>query len=214
VPDYAYLSTYFSTHSTTADNLHDGSSLCSVAITIGNSLTTTRTTRTKRWNGHIETLKAEYLKEVIAQMDAYGDRVQLALSGPGQRPNYQVINPSGKKMAFDSNHHLLSGAEDIFTPGNVTDVFTLEQVKTIASGGGVKISTGRVVRAGAARSTRNTAAVVKAKDLIDTDKYNYFKSNRETLPATIGEHAFQITELMKDGKSAEEAFNEVLKLHY
>jgi hypothetical protein len=174
------------------------------------------TTRTKRWNGHIETLKADYLKEVIAQMDAYGDRVQLALSGPGQRPNYQVINPSGKKMAFDSNHHLLSGSEEVFTPGNVTDVFTLEQVKTIAGGGGVRTASGRVARAGTgvARSTRNTAAVVKAKDLIDTDKYNYFKNNRETLPATIGEHALQITELMKDGKSAEEAFNEVLKQHY
>jgi hypothetical protein len=192
---------------------HDDSSSCDTAITIGNSLTTTRT---KRWNGHIETLKADYLKEVVAQMDAYGDRVQLALSGPGQRPNYQVINQAGKKMAFDGNHHLLSGAEEIFTPGNVSDVFTTEQVKTIVAGGAVRTTTGRVARAGTgvARGTRNTAAVVKAKDLIDTEKYNYFKNNRETLPATIGEHAMQITDLMKDGKSAEEAFGEVLKLHY
>ncbi|HEY4316686.1 MAG TPA: hypothetical protein VGN04_03700 [Herbaspirillum sp.] len=174
------------------------------------------TTRTKRWNGHIETLKSDYLKEVMGQMDAYGDRVQLALSGPGQRPNYQVINPAGKKMAFDSNHHLLGGAEEVFTPGNVTDIFTLEQVRTIAAGGAVRTATGRVARAGsgAARGTRNTAAVVKAKDLIDVEKYNYFKNNREMLPATIGEHSLQITDLMKDGKSAEEAFNEILKLHY
>ena len=185
------------------------------AITIGNSTLTT--TRTKRWNGNIDTLKADYLKDVMTQMDAYGDRVQLALSGPGQKPYYQVINTAGKKMAFDSNHHLLTQEEDAFTPGNVTSVFTLEQVKTIAAGGSVRIAgSSRIARAGTgvARSTRNTAAVVKAKDLIDTDKYNYFKNNRETLPPTIGDHALQITELMKDGKSAEEAFNEVIKLHY
>ncbi|RXZ36717.1 hypothetical protein D9O50_09575 [Oxalobacteraceae bacterium CAVE-383] len=174
------------------------------------------TTRSKRWNGHIETLKADFLKEVIVQMNAYGDRMQFALSGPGQRPNYQVINADGKKMPFDGNHHILSGAEEVFTPGNLTDVYTLEQVRTIANGGGVRTASGRVARGGAgtARGTRNTAAVVQAKDLIDTEKYNYFKNNRETLPATIGEHAMQITELMKDGKSAEEAFNEILKLHY
>ncbi|HWZ47254.1 MAG TPA: hypothetical protein VNX00_03440 [Herbaspirillum sp.] len=175
------------------------------------------TTRTKRWNGHIETLKSDYLKEIMVQMDAYGDRLQLALSGPGQRPHYQVINPAGKKMAFDSNHHLLSQAEDAFTPGNVTEVYTLEQVKTIAAGGSVRIAgSSRVTRTGngITRTTRNTAAVIKAKDLIDVEKYDYFKNNRETLPPTIGEHSAQITDLMKGGKSAEDAFNEVLKQHY
>jgi hypothetical protein len=185
------------------------------AITIGNSTLTT--TRTKRWNGDIASLKSEYLKEMMTQMEAYGDRVQLALSGPGQRPHYQVINPAGKKMAFDSNHHLLSQEEDAFTPGNVTEVFTLEQVKTIASGGSVRIAgSSRVTRTvgSATRPTRNTAAVVKAKDLIDVEKYNYFKNNRETLPPTIGEHSLQITTLMTGGKSAEEAFGEVVKQHY
>lgn len=176
------------------------------------------TTRTKRWNGQIETLKADYLKEVMSQMAAYGDRVQLALSGPGQRPHYQVINTSGKKMAFDSNHHLLHPREDEFIPGNVTGVYTMEQVRIIAAGGGVRIgTTGRVTRAAGtspARSTRNTPAAVKAKDLIDSDKYAYFKSNRETLPPTIGEHSLQITELMKNGMSAEEAFTEVVKQHF
>jgi hypothetical protein len=179
---------------------------------IGNSLTTTRT---KRWNGQIETLDAGYLKEMMTQMLAYGDRVQLALSG-SVTPCYQVINQSSKKMAFDGNHHLLSQDDDMVTPGNVTGVYTLEQVKTIAAGGGVRVAGSRVAaRAGVAkRSTRNTAAAVKAKDLIDVEKYNYFKNNRETLPPTIGEHAMQITDLMKDGKSAEEAFSEVVKLHY
>jgi hypothetical protein len=185
------------------------------AITIGNSILTT--TRTKRWNGHIETLKADYLNEVMKQMDAYGDRVQLALSGPGQRPHYQVINPAGKKMAFDSNHHLLHPREDEFIAGNVSGVYTLEQVKIIAAGGGVRIGdggSGRVVRAGSARSPRNTAAVVKARDLVDTEKYDYFRANRATLPPTIGEHSTQITELMKKGIGVEAAFDAVIKEHY
>jgi hypothetical protein len=174
------------------------------------------TTRTKRWNGQVETLKAVYLKEIIKQMDAYGDRMQFALSGPGGVPNYQVINTSGKKMAFDSNHHLLSQAEEVFTAGNVTEVFTLEQIKTMAAGGAVRVAGSRVVRPAGSitRSTRNTAAVVKAKDLIDTDKYTYFKNNRDMLPADIGDHSVQITDLMQNGKSAEEAFSEVLKQHY
>ena len=173
------------------------------------------TTRTKRWNGHIETLNADYLKEVIVQMEAYGDRVQFALSGPGQRPNYQVINTAGKKMAFDSNHHLLSGADEIFTPGNMTGVHTADQIKTIAAGGAVRTSSGRVTRAGTgAVRTRRTAASVQAQDLIDVEKYNYFKNNRGTLPASIGEHSAQITALMKAGKSAEDAFNEVVSQHY
>jgi hypothetical protein len=142
--------------------------------------------------------------------------VQLTLNGPGQRPHYQVINPAGKKMAFDSNHHLLHPKEDEFIPGNVSGVYTLEQVKLIAAGGAVRLAgSGRVARAGGAvRGTRNTAAVVKAKDLIDTEKYNYFKNNRETLPPTIGDYSAQITALMKNGMSAEEAFNDVVSAHF
>ena len=50
------------------------------------------TTRSKRWNGKIETLASDYLADVITQMETYGDRVQFAINGPGQRPNYQVTN--------------------------------------------------------------------------------------------------------------------------
>jgi hypothetical protein len=186
-------------------------------IKIGNSILTT--TRSKRWNGQIEALKADYLKKIMIQMDAYGDRVQLALSGPGQRPHYQVMNASGKKMAFDSNHHLLHPEEDEFASGNVSNIYTLEQVSIIASGGGVRIAgsgPGRIARAGsgAARSPRNTAATVKADELVDAEKYRYFKTNRETLPPTIGTHSAQITHMMRKGMSAENAFSEVIKLHY
>ena len=79
----------------------------------------------------------------------------------------------------------------------------------------MRTSSGRVARAGTgAVRTRRTAASVQAQDLIDVEKYNYFKNNRGTLPASIGEHSAQITALMKAGKSAEDAFNEVVSQHY
>ncbi|MDB5776161.1 MAG: hypothetical protein JWP38_2294 [Herbaspirillum sp.] len=152
----------------------------------------------------------------MVQMNAYGDRVQLSLSGPGQRPPYQVINAADKKMAFDGNHHLLQPAEDTFAAGNVSSVYSLEQITVIAAGGGVRVAAGRVARAGngAPRTPRNTTAVKASNDLIDAEKYRYFKDNRDMLPPTIGKHSAQITELMKKGMAAEQAFDEVIKLHY
>jgi len=128
-----------------------------------------------------------------------------------------VINAADKKMAFDSNHHLLQPDEDTFAAGNVSSVYSLEQIAIIAAGGGVRVgATGRVVRAsnGAPRTPRNTTAVKASNDLIDAEKYRYFKDNRDMLPPTIGNHSAQITELMKKGMAAEQAFNEVIKLHY
>ncbi len=171
------------------------------------------TTRTKRWNGKIETLKTDYLKDVIRQMETYGDRVQFALSSSAQGPNYQVINTAGKKMAFDNNNHLFHPQDNEFIGSNATGVFTMDQLKTALAGGG-KASTGtRVSRVGSG-TTRNTAAAVKAKDLIDTEKYAYFKNNRQMLPAGIQTHSDEITELMKKGMSAEEAFDDVVKRRF
>ncbi len=169
-----------------------------------------KTTRTKRWNGKIDTLPADYLRDVMTQMATYGDRVQFGLSGTGQGPNYQVINTAGKKMAFDSKNHLLHPVADEFASGNVTGVFTLDQVKTAMAGGGGTSSTGTRSRVGSSSRT----AAVKVKDIVDTEKYEYFKNNRQALPPTIGEHSEEITTLMKKGMSAEEAFAEVVKLHY
>lgn len=172
------------------------------------------TTRNKRWNGRLETLKADYLSGVIGQMDAYGDRVQFALNGPGQKPLYQVINADGKKMAFDDNHHLYRPEGEEFTGSNATGVMTMDQIKLAMAGGAPK-STGtvRAVRATGVGS-RGPSAATKAKDLVDTEKYEYFKNNRSMLPAEIGEHSNEITTLMRGGMSAEAAFSEVLKRHF
>lgn len=173
------------------------------------------TTRSKRWNGNIETLKADYLDGVITQMDTYGDRVQFALVTSGNGPRYQLTNTAGKKMAFDGNHHLHHPEDTEFAPGNCTGVFTVDQIK-LAKVGGLKpkrtLSTGRVVtRAG---GTRAPSAATRAKDQVDSDKYEYFKANRGTLPDTIGEHSDEITTMMRAGMSAEQAFGEVVKKYF
>ncbi len=171
------------------------------------------TTRSKRWNGNIDSLKATYLAGVITQMDIYGERVQFALVTSGNGPHYQLTNTAGKKMAFDGNHHLHHPEDGEFAPGSATGVFTLDQIK-LAKAGGLKTtrsSTGRVTRASGPRAP---SAATRAKDLVDTEKYEYFKNNRATMPDTIGEHSNEITAMMRAGMSAEQAFGEVLKKYF
>lgn len=178
------------------------------------------TKKTTRWNGKIETLSAAYLKDVMSQMLAYGDRVQFALNCGGQRPHYQVMNASAKKMAFDSNHHLLHPTADDFVGSTASGVYTLDQIKIAMTSGGTKTtgaSSTRTSRVGTGSgngsgSSRTTAA--KKADLVDAEKYEYFKNNRQTLPPDISEHTQEITALMHKGKSAEEAFSEVIKNHF
>lgn len=171
------------------------------------------TTRSKRWNGNIDTLKAPYLAGVITQMGIYGERVQFALVTSGNGPRYQLTNTAGKKMAFDGNHHLHHPEDGEFAPGNATGVFTLDQVR-LAKAGGSKttrtLSTGGVKRA----TTRAPSAATRAKDQVDSDKYEYFKANRATLPDTIGEHSEEITTLMRGGMPAEQAFGEIVKKYF
>lgn len=170
------------------------------------------TTRSKRWNGNIETLKSDYLTSVIGQMETYGEKVQFALVTSGNGPRYELTNSVGKKMAFDGNHHLHHPEAGEFAPGNATGSFTIEQIK-LAKTGALKPArtSSRTTRA---RSPRGPSAATRAKDLVDTEKYEYFKANRNTLPDTIGEHSTEITTLMRSGMSAEQAFGEVLKKYF
>jgi hypothetical protein len=163
------------------------------------------TVKPKRWNGKIESLTAEYLNRVLEQMLTYGDRVQFALTRGGQRPEYQVINTAEKKMAFDSNHLLTSNTHD-FVASTSSRVYTLEQIEAAMTGVGAQIGGTRVVGGG---STRTTAAQKVA--LIDAEKYEYFKKNRSSLPADIGKHAQEISALMMNGMSVEDAFAAAIK---
>jgi hypothetical protein len=167
-------------------------------------------TRSKRWNGNFDTLPAEYLKAVMVKMVDYGDRVQFSLVSGGP-PSYQVLNTIGKLMAFDRNHHLLHPQGDEFVGANASPVFTLDQVKAGIAGVGVGSRTSRVARAGGG-GVRTTAA--KINEQLAAQRYEYFRNNRPTLPAAITEHSDEITELMKTGKSAEEAFGEVVKIYF
>lgn len=175
------------------------------------------TKRSKRWNGNLDSLSADFLKDVIEKMESYGANVQFELPGNAQRPNYQVINNAGKKMAFDKKNLLMSLNSD----GNVSDtlssVFTLEAIKTAMKGGGAK----PIARARATRpSTSGTASrssyapVAQVVDTVEHDKYAYFKANRDFLPDGIQKHSADISALMKSGKSAEEAFKQIIEQHF
>jgi hypothetical protein len=172
------------------------------------------TTRSKRWNGNFDSLPTAYLKDVMAKMLDYGDRVQFSFVSVGGDPSYQILTTLGKTMAFDKNHHLLRVEGDEFAGANASAIFTLEQVKKGIAGLGVssgRASGPRVVRAGG--GTGRTSAA-KLDELFATQRYEYFKINRQTLPPTIAKHSEEITDLMKQGKSVEEAFGEVLKKYF
>jgi hypothetical protein len=173
------------------------------------------TTKGKRWNGNFDTLPVAYLKGVMEKMADYGDRVQFSLISGGGEPSYQVLNDLGKTMAFDRNHHLLRPENDEFTGANATPPFTLDQVKAAISGIGASsrpaVRSARVVRS-PGTGTRTSAA--KLAEQFAVQRYEYFRNNRQTLPAAITEHSDEITELMRQGKSVEDAFGEVVKKYF
>lgn len=177
----------------------------------------TLATRSKRWNGNVDSLSVEFLKDVMAKMADYGERVQFSLVTGGPTPSYQVTNTLGKSMAFDGNHHLLKPEGHEFAGANATSSYTIEQVKTAVSGiglgGGSTASRApRVVRAGGSTGTRTSAA--KLEEQFAAQRYEYYRNNRQSLPATISQHTEEITQLMKQGKSVEDAFGEVLKKYF
>ena len=158
----------------------------------------------------MDTLAVEYLNGVMSQMSSYGERVQFSLNS-GQKPNYQVINTFDKKMAFNGNHHLTHPEEDDFTGSNATPVLTLEQIKAAIAGVGIK----KTVSTRTARvSTRSSPASAKVGDLIDVQKYEYFKNNVQKLPEGIRAYSQEVSNLMKGGMSAEAAFGEIVEQYF
>lgn len=171
-------------------------------------------TRNKRWNGNFDSLPVEYLKGVMEKMEAYGDRVQFSLVSGGPEPTYQVLNELDKAMAFDRNHHLFRSESDEFVGANATRIYSMDQIKAAIAG--VRTSSAspraaRVVRAGT--GTPRTSAA-RQEELFATQRYEYFRNNRGTLPPRITEYTAEITELMKKGKPVEEAFGEVVKKYF
>ena len=158
----------------------------------------------------MDTLAVEYLNGVVAQMMSYGERVQFSLIS-GEKPNYQVINTFDKKMAFNGNHHLTHPEEDEFVGSNATPLFTLEQIKARMAGVAIKkTASTRTVRV----STRSSPAAAKVGDLIDVQKYEYFKNNVQKLPEGIRTYSQEISNLMQSGMSAEAAFGQVVQQYF
>ncbi|WP_228535561.1 hypothetical protein [Noviherbaspirillum malthae] len=177
-----------------------------------------KTTRNKRWDGKIDNLPVDYLNGVLEKMQAYGDRVQFSYVAGGPQPGYQVINPVGKTMAFDRNHHLLTLQGEEFTGPNATAIMGLDQVQRLISGIGTASRTGtrgvRVARKAAGGTGETKTAKARQMDMYAAQRYEYFRNNRQSLPPTISEHTEEITELMTKGKSVEEAFGEIVSKYY
>jgi len=173
------------------------------------------TSRTKRWNGTLESLSADFLKAVLAHMESYGDRVQFEFPGHGKSPIYQIIGLSDRKMGFDGKHLLLRLNET----GNVADSLSSEfSIDAVRDGiAGKRAPRGNAVaRSGnGSTATRVRAAAPKpVTDTIEQDKYAYFRANRDTLPEGIAQYADEISQLMRTGKTASEAFQEVVAQHF
>lgn len=170
------------------------------------------TTRSKRWNGKFENLSADFLRAVLEKMNDYGDRVQFSLAGGSAEPSYQVINPQDKRIAFDNRHTLLKTEGEEFAGSNATAVYTADQVKAAIAGFAPASSGGRAVKTARGGSTRISAA--RLEEQFATARYEYYRNNRQTLPQGITGHTEEITGLMKQGKSVEEAFDEVVRKYF
>lgn len=174
------------------------------------------TTRTKRWNGTLESLSADYLKDVMERMESYGDQVQFELPGHGKHPIYQVVGRSERKMGFDGKHLLLRLNES----GNVADtlspVFSLDDVRSAIAGRRATRSgaTARASAAGNGAVRRRVAAPAAVVDTVEEDKYAYYRAHRDELPEGISQHANEISTLMRAGKSAEDAFKQIVEQYY
>lgn len=175
------------------------------------------TQRSKRWNGDLNTLSSDFLKDVIEKMLAYGDRVQFELpeKSTGKLPCYQVVNATERKMGFDARHLILRLEYD----GNVSErlsvLYTLEGIKAAMNGTARKAVTRRSTSARTSTGgTRTVTAAVQATDALEKEKYTYFKNNRSSLPEEITQYSAQISKLMQDGLSAENAFQAIITQHF
>ena len=170
---------------------------------LGVYILTTR--RAKRWDGELSSLSVDYLKEVLEKMHAYGQLVQFEFPGHAKMPIYQVINHRGYKMGFDGKHLL----HDLNENGSISDQlsteFSIEQVQQAMEA---------PVAAPRARKSAGTRARKYQPEQIEVDKYNYFRENRDWLPDDIQYYSDDISAMMRNGMTAEQAFSSILDENY
>jgi hypothetical protein len=175
--------------------------------------TNLNTKRNRRWNGNLDTLSTDFLKDVIEKMESYGDQVQFELPGKAQRPHYQVITSAGRKMGFDSKNLLLRLNENGNISDDLSSIFSIDVVRAAAKGQSARTTTVRSTRSTGGAS-RTVAAASQPVDSVEHDKYAYFKIHRESLPDGIQKHSAHISDLMRSGMSAQDAFDAVIKQHF
>ncbi|NYT22993.1 hypothetical protein H0A73_05220 [Alcaligenaceae bacterium] len=173
------------------------------------------TSRTKRWNGTLESLSADFLKGVAAHMESYGDRVQFEFPGHGKYPIYQIIGRSERKMGFDGKHLLLRLNDTGNVAESLSSEFSIDAVRNAINGRRATRSgtVSRTANGGGAARVR-AAAPKAAPDTVERDKYAYFREHRDTLPEGITQYADEISQLMRVGKTAEEAFRQIVEQHF
>ena len=173
------------------------------------------TTRTKRWNGTLESLAGDYLKEVMERMESYGDRVQFELPGHGKRPIYQVIGRGDRKMGFDGKHLLLRPNESGDVADSLSPIYTLSAVRdAIAGKRSTRSASSTRSSAGSSSTRRRAEPAPVAVDTVEQEKYAYFRAHRSELPEDISQYANEISKLMRAGKTAEEAFGQIVAEYY
>lgn len=170
--------------------------------------------KNKRWDGKLSSFHSDYLNDVLKQMAAYGNRVQFSLISKNVRPHYQVINDANKKIAFDSNNHLHHADSDEFAGANASGIHTMEQIQAAM----LNDSAQSAIKSRATRTpgtkSKTSAKAPNVNELIDIEKYDFYRNNRQVLPAGIGRHTDEIGNLMRKGIPVADAFADITKRYF
>lgn len=153
----------------------------------------------------------------MERMESYGDQVQFELPGHSRHPVYHVIGRGGRKMGFDGKHFLLHLNEAGNVAETLSPVYSLDAVRDAIAGkrSPRKAAATRSSSANGSTGTRRRAAAPAAVvDTVEQDKYAYYRANRADLPEGISQYAGEISQLMRAGKSAEEAFQQIVAQYY
>ena len=117
-------------------------------------------------------------------------------------------------MSFDSSNMLAQPDESEFE-GKNSGLFSLQQIRALllqVNAPKPKVVASKSRRVAGTTSARGGTAVTRAKEQIALQKYEYYKTNRASLPSDIREHSDEITRMMEAGMPAADAFNEAIKL--
>ncbi len=150
----------------------------------------------------------------MERMESYGDRVQFEMPGHSKRPIYQVIGRGERKMGFDGKHLLLRPNESGDVADTLSPIYSLEAVRNAIAGKRSPRSASGTRSTSSGGTRRRADAAPVAVDTVEQEKYAYFRAHRSELPEDISQYANEISQLMRAGKTAEEAFGHIVAEYY